>query len=90
MAWSDKLVSNWSKISVFAGTHMVIELHPECCCDMRGAVEIAEYLMPGVLGIDIFAGKVPINRYERGAVGCEWEFINLEEVLWITQATSKQ
>lgn len=60
---SMKLQCKWGAWRVIADGELALEMPAGSCCDMRGAIETAEMLMPGVKRIATFAGGEPDTEY---------------------------
>ncbi len=62
-AYSSKLKCTFHGWEVIADGEIALNMPDEVCCDMRGAVEIAEVIMPSVFRIATFAGGKPDMEY---------------------------
>ena len=63
LAYSTRLQCGWSAWRVLDEGELALDMQPDGCCDMSGAIRIAEAMMPGVWRIVTFAGDVPDTEY---------------------------
>lgn len=62
-AYSGKLMCCFSAWRVIADGELALEMPENNVCDMRGAIEIAETIMPSVWRIVTFEGEKPGTGY---------------------------
>ena len=62
-AWNSVLQCTWLSWRALSSGEIALDMPAYCCCDMRGAIRVAESLMPGVWRIATFAGGVPDTEY---------------------------
>jgi hypothetical protein len=63
--WSSRLKCGWISWSVVDDGILRLDMPPDHCCDMRGAIRSAEDLCPMVWRIDTYAGGEPDTIYLR-------------------------
>lgn len=71
--WSDDLICEWNSWEVH-GTKpktLVLRLAPGHCCDMGGAIHVAQGLMPEVETVITYSGDKPDTVYFRE--GNDWQ-----------------
>lgn len=61
--YSSKLQCAFHGWRVLADGEIALDLPQDNCCDMRGAIEIAETIMPSVWRIAVFADRKPDVEY---------------------------
>ena len=61
--YSSALQCEWSAWRVLEHGQLALDMEDGECCDMNGAVCMAEAIMPGVFRIVTFAGDVPDTEY---------------------------
>ena len=77
-AWNKNLMCIWRQISASQQENSVTICLPEGnCCDMRGAIKIAEFLLPGVTTIQTVAGKKYDTMYQKHDSG-RWEVFDVK------------
>ena len=69
--WSEDLVCNWISWSVVKDGHLRLDMPELNCCDMKGAIKMAETLCPEVSCIDTFQAGKPDTSYL--FVGGKWK-----------------
>ncbi len=70
--WSDELCCHWSAWRVVDETTLALDLGTWECCDMSGAIRLAQGLLPGVQRILTYAGVELDTVYVRQS-GDEWQ-----------------
>jgi hypothetical protein len=71
--WSDLLKCRWTAWRVVANGHLALDMPPDNCCDMCGAIKVAQSLCPTVRRIDTFVDGEPDTSYTTKAGTSEWE-----------------
>lgn len=66
-AWSRALGTGFHGWRVLDKTTLALDLPPHCACNLSGAVQIAQAILPSVRTIQTFAGGVESTRYEKAA-----------------------
>jgi len=61
--WSSVLQCGWVAWRVVSDGHLALDLPDDNCCDMRGAIKVAQMLCPMVWRIDTYAGGKPETIY---------------------------
>lgn len=70
---STELQCRWSSWQVLDEHSLRLQLRKGNCCDMQGAIAIAERLMPGVIRILTYSGADKDTEYRRD--GPTWRAI---------------
>lgn len=68
--YSSKLQCAFHAWKVIADGELCLELPEDNCCDMDGAIEIAEKIMPAVWRVATFCGGKPDTEYR--LMGGKW------------------
>jgi len=76
LCWNEDLQCHWNAWRVIGRRHLVLELPAQNCCDMRGAIKIAQYLCPDVDKIDTYCAGIPDTRYRFDSDDEKWEALN--------------
>ena len=63
VAFSIQLQCSFLAWRVIAEGELALDMPAHNCCDMSGAIDIAERIMPGIRRIATFAGGVPDTEY---------------------------
>ncbi|EIC23403.1 hypothetical protein [Thiorhodovibrio frisius] len=71
--WNKDLQCRWQSWRVVGDRHLALDLPDMNCCDMGGAIKIAQYLYPDVDKIDTFSGGQPDTKYRFDHDGSEWK-----------------
>ena len=61
--YSKILQTTFNGWRVLSDGELALDMPADCCCDMRGAIKIAENIMPAVWRIATFAGNQPDIEY---------------------------
>jgi hypothetical protein len=71
--WSKDLVCDWHswEVNKTNPSALVLRLAPGQCCDMAGAIRVAQRLMPEVEAISTYSGDKPDVTYSRQ--GKDWQ-----------------
>lgn len=59
------LMCEWQVWRVLASDHLVLHVPHGHCPNMRGAIVVAQRLLPAVDAIDVYSGQSFINAYRR-------------------------
>ena len=71
VTWSRKLKCYYSAWRVIADREIALVMASNSCCDMRGAIDLAEQIMPDVWRIVTFRGRKMDTIYKR--IRGEWK-----------------
>ena len=61
--WSSNLMCGWISWTVVDDGILRLDMPKNNCCDMGGAIKVAEALCPSVWRIDTYAGGKPDTMY---------------------------
>jgi hypothetical protein len=61
--YSSKLMCAFNSWRVLGDGEIALDMPENNCCDMRGAIEIAQVIMPSVWKISTFSGEIPDAVY---------------------------
>ena len=75
--WSSGLQCAWTSWSVVDSGILRLDMPPDNCCDMGGAIKAAEVLCPLVWRIDTYAGGQPDTMYLLR--GGEWAAVDTRD-----------
>jgi hypothetical protein len=63
LRYSSALKCGWSAWRVLDDGELALDMQPDGCCDMSGAIRVAQAIMPAVFRIVTFAGDVQDTEY---------------------------
>jgi len=72
VTWSSKLGCFFMAWKVITDGKLALEMPADNCCDMRGAIEMAEAIMPNVWLIATFSGGKADMEYRRTFEDNKW------------------
>lgn len=74
--WSNDLMCRWISWSIEWDGFLRLDLPEDNCCDMRGAIKIAEAICPMVYRIDVYVGDKLDITYSQANSKAKWEAID--------------
>jgi hypothetical protein len=78
-AYCQRLQCSFFSWAVNAEDELVLYLPKDNCCDMQGAIDVAEEIMPCIKKIIVRQGSVPDVMYERKSVAKDWICFDLRK-----------